>query len=89
MYTPNLVCTETCSHPPLPREPENAGWDVDAPLGPWCVTWDIPNSWEDDLTRLKRAVIATWQPVPGTSISPEPIPAKRFKSKLGEMWLGV
>ncbi len=66
-------------------------WRVDAPLGPWCVTWDIPNPWDDDLTRLARAVIATWTPVRmymGELIPPK---AKRYKknnkNKLGEVWL--
>ncbi len=63
-------------------------WRTNAPLGPWCITWDISNSWEDDIDRLMRAVIATWQPVPHSIAEYEPLRGKQYKDKrLGKIWL--
>ncbi|KKM74308.1 hypothetical protein LCGC14_1401720 [marine sediment metagenome] len=56
-------------------------------FGPWCLTWDIPNAWEDPLVQLGRAVVATWQPLPHSIAELIPNQAKRYKSKLGGFWL--
>lgn len=62
-------------------------WKVDAPLGPWCITWDIPNAWEDEVTRLARAVIATWQPVEHSIAEYVPVKTKSYKTKIGKIRL--
>ena len=63
-------------------------WDTDATLGWWCVTWDIHNPWDDELTRLKRSVIATWQPVEMWQGQLELLRAKRYQNKvLGTIYL--
>lgn len=38
-------------------------WEHDAPLHAGCVTWDIPNWFDDVRMRLAGSILAMWQPI--------------------------
>lgn len=37
-------------------------WEHDAPLGSWCVTWDIQDEYACARLKLAGAILAMWQP---------------------------